>query len=88
MAPALLDGSLIAVDLEDRKPQDDSLFLLNWKKEIMVRRVQKKFGYILFCPDNPDREKYPIAVCPMKKAKSDWNNPIIGRIVWAMEKLT
>ncbi len=86
MAPVLPDGSLIAVDLEDRKPQHGGLFLLNWKNEIMVRRVQIKDSYILFCPDNPDKDKYPIAVRPMGKVKYDWNNPIIGKVVWSMEK--
>ena len=85
MSPTLQEGSLIAVNLDDKKPKNKGLFLLKWRKEIMVRRVQKKDGYILFGPDNPDRDKYPIIVLPEKK--KDRDNPIIGKIIWAMEKI-
>ena len=87
MAPTLAEGSIIAVHLEDRSPHHDSLFLLKWENEIMARRIQIQNGHLLFCPDNPDKEKYSIAVCPIKRVNADKNSPLLGRIVWSMELL-
>ncbi len=86
MAPTLPEGSIIAVDSEIRKPQHGKLFLLNWKKEVIVRRILFKDKYLLLCPDNPDQEKYPVDICTMKKAKSDKDSPILGQVIWSMGK--
>ncbi len=85
MAPMLQDESIIAVDLEIRKPENNGLFLLNWKNEIVVRRILFKDKYILFCSDNPDKDKYPIDVCTLKKANSFKDNVILGKVIWSME---
>ena len=87
MAPALPEGSIIGIDLEYKKPQHNSLFLLNWKNKIMVRRILIEDRYLLFSPDNENKEKYPIKVCTMKKAKSIKDSPILGKIIWSMGKL-
>ncbi len=81
MAPTLPEGSIFAVDSEIRRPQHGKLFLLNWKKEVIVRRLLIKEKYLLLCSDNADHEKYPIDVCTMKKVKSDRANPIWGKVI-------
>ena len=87
MAPTLPEGSIIEVDSEIRRPQHGKLFLLNWKNKIIVRKMAFKEKHLLLCSDNPDREKYPIDVCTMKKVKSDKDNPISGKVIWSMGKL-
>ena len=84
MAPTLPEGSIVS---EIRKPQHDKIFLLNWENKIIVRRILIKDNYLLFCPDNPDKDKYNIEVCTLKKAKSDKDNPILGKVIWSMGKL-
>tara|TARA_B100000315_G_scaffold142757_1_gene131787 strand:+ start:44 stop:799 length:756 start_codon:yes stop_codon:yes gene_type:complete len=84
MAPTLPEGCIIAVDSNIRRPQHGKLFLLSWKKEIIVRRILIKDKYLLFLPDNPCRDKYNIEVCTIKKAKSDKDNLILGKVIWSM----
>ncbi len=86
MAPTLPDGSIVAIDFDSRTLQNGSIFLLKWKKKVVIRRTVFQDSYLLFCPDNVDKEKYPIEVCSMKKAKSAKDNPILGKVIWAMAK--
>lgn len=86
MAPTLPDGSIIAIDFDNRTVQNGNIFLLKWKKKVIIRRVVFQDSYLLLHPDNADKEKYPIEVCSMKKAKSAKDNPVLGRIIWAMAK--
>ncbi len=86
MAPTLPDGSIVAIDFDIRTVQNGSIFLLKWKKKVVIRRTVFQDSYVLFYPDNADKEKYPIEVCSMKKAKSAKDNLILGKIIWAMAK--
>ena len=84
MGPGLPEGSIVAVDLDNRKPHHNSLLLLNWKKKIIVRRIFIKDKYLLLTPNNKD---YDVEVCTIKKAKSIRDNPILGKILWSMGKI-
>ena len=86
MAPTLPDGSIAAIDFDSRAVENGNIFLLRWKKKTIIRRIVFQDSYLLFCSDNADKEKYPIEVCSMKKAKSAKDNPILGRVIWAIAK--
>ena len=86
MAPTLPDGSIVAIDFNNRTVQNGSIFLLKWKKKVVIRRTVFQDSYVLFYPDNADKEKYPIEVSSMKKAKSAKNNLVLGKVIWGMAK--
>ncbi len=85
IAISFSDGSIIGMSLEDKKPQDNKLFLLKWKGKIIIRKVFIKGNYLLFCPDNTGKDK--IRTFKMKKSDYKRTQPILGRIIWAIEKL-
>ena len=85
IAVPLPDGSIMGVSLEDKKPQDNKLFLLKWKGEIIIRKIFIKGNYLLFCPENTGKDK--IGTFKMNKSNYKKNQPILGRIIWALEKL-
>ncbi|MDP6625657.1 MAG: S24 family peptidase, partial [Nitrospinota bacterium] len=84
MDPTLPNGSIVAIDFDDRTLEDGNIFLLKWKRKVLIRRIVFQDSYLLLCPDNMDREKYSIEICSMKKAKSAKDNPILGKVIWAM----
>ncbi len=86
MAPTLPEGGLVAVDFDDRDLANGNIYLLKWKKEIVIRRIFKQGSSLMLCSDNPEREKYPIEICSLKKARSIKDSLILGRIIWSMSE--
>lgn len=80
-------GSMYAVDYDDKNVKSGDLYLLKWKNKTVIRRILVENGYLLFCPDNTDQEKYPIQICNSKKASSLKDSPILGRVIWSVAKL-
>ncbi len=87
MDSTLPNGSLYAIDFDDKSVEDENIYLLKWKNKVIIRRIFVQDGYLLFCPDNDDKEKYPVQICTMKKANSIKESPILGRIIWSVAKL-
>ena len=87
MSPTLTDKSIIAVDFDHRTLENGNLYLLKWKNKVVVRRIALQNGYVMLCSDNADKEKYPVDICSIKKANSAKDSPVLGKVVWAMEKL-
>ena len=86
MDPTLPGGSIVAIDFDKRTVENGNIFVLKWGKKVIIRRVVLQDSYLLLCPDNADKKKYPIEVCSLKKAKSAKDNPILGKVIWAMTK--
>ncbi len=86
MEPTLTGGSIVAVNLEDRKPAHNKLFAIFDEKEggCQVKRIQAADSeHLLIVSDNPDKDTYPTLVM---KREEDPRYRIIGRIAWAWEK--
>lgn len=86
MAPTLPDGSIAAIDFDNRALESRNIYLLKWKNKVVIKRVFIQDVYLLLSSDNPEKGKYPIEVCSMKKAKSIKDSPILGRVIWSMAK--
>jgi hypothetical protein len=85
IAISLPNGNIVGMSLEDKEPQDNKLFFLKWKGEIIIRKVFVKGNDLLFCPDDTGKDK--IGTFKVKKSNYKKSQPIIGRIIWAIEKL-
>lgn len=87
MEPTLPNKSLVAVDFDNKALKSGNIYLLKWKNEVVIKRIFIHDGYVMFQSDNADKEKYPVGICSMKKAKSVKDSPIMGRVVWSMSKM-
>ena len=84
MAPTLLDGDLVLVDLKEARHQGDGLYAIAVNHSIKVKRLESKIdGTVRVSSDNPRYE-------PEEFSHEAFNNAVrvIGRVVWIARDIT
>jgi phage repressor protein C with HTH and peptisase S24 domain len=77
MAPGIGDGDLLLVDTTTPKIVDFGIYVIEVRKERLVKRVQRKFdGSLILISDNPVYQPEEIS------AKLASEVTVIGRVVW------
>ncbi|MFH2013134.1 MAG: LexA family transcriptional regulator [Pseudomonadota bacterium] len=82
MEPTFPEGSILAIDLEDRRYQPEKVFAVKYKGECTLKRLTKERGFLILQSDNPNKDEYPNQVINLQEEPE----PIIGRIVFAWLK--
>lgn len=77
MAPTLRNDDLILTDLSQSRIDDDSIYVLSIKNELVVKRIQRKLnGSFVIMTDND-------AYKPEEMNEEDaMSLPVIGKVVW------
>lgn len=77
MQPTIHDGDLLLIDTSDRKLREFGIYVLEFDKQRLVKRVQRKLdGSLLLISDNTI---YEIERIPSERTA---NVVVIGRVVW------
>ena len=84
MTPTIQDGSLVAVDVEDRNEiHGNKIYAVDLPDAgVTLKRVIQKDGYFFLFADNPNEPGFPTCV----SMKGLNYNPICGRVVWVWNK--
>ena len=79
MSPTIQDGSLVAIDVEDRAEiQKGRIYAVEIPDEgVTLKRVYHAGDHLALLPDNPETPGFPRCV-PIGDL-----NPVRGRVVWA-----
>lgn len=75
MVPKLHHGDTVVIDTADTKPEDGTVFAVNYEGEAVVKRLSRDAGEWWLVSDNPDQQKYHRKVCRGNECI------IIGRVV-------
>ncbi len=84
MLPTIQDGSLVAIDIEDRNEiRRNKIYAVDIPDAgVTIKRVVQTDGHLMLFADNPNEPGFPTCI-----SKKDLNyNPICGRVVWAWNK--
>jgi len=77
MEPDIHDGDALLVDTTDRTFRNFGIYVIEARKERLVKRVQRKFdGSLILISDNP---KYQPELIPAELAKEV---RVVGRVIW------
>lgn len=77
MEPMIRDGDLLLIDTNESRIKDFGIFVLEVRKERLVKRVQRKFdGSLILISDNPLYQPEEIAAALAGEIK------IVGKVVW------
>jgi phage repressor protein C with HTH and peptisase S24 domain len=82
MAPALTDGSIVAVDVTRKDPRElegKAVCARTADEEVVIKRLRLRERYALLFSDNEDQHKHPPIVVDIGEQKDF----IIGQVVWA-----
>jgi phage repressor protein C with HTH and peptisase S24 domain len=78
MEPTIIKGSIVVVDLSDRKQAEGKVFVVNTPEGGMdmasIKRVRKWKEVFVLLSDNPKFSPEPTTL--------DWNRLCVGRVVW------
>jgi phage repressor protein C with HTH and peptisase S24 domain len=72
MEPGLWEGDLIVMNQADTTPRDESVFVVNFEGEIVIKRLLRNNGQWWLSSDNP---RYRPKLC-------DENSLLVGRVVY------
>jgi len=82
MAPALTDGSIVAVDvtrLNPRQVEGRIVCAHASDDEVVIKRLRLRGRYALLFSDNEDQHKFPPIIVDLEEQKDF----LIGQVVWA-----
>ena len=82
MAPALTDGSIVAVDVTRRDPRELEGKVVCARTPdggVVIKRLRLRERYGLLFSDSEDQQKYPPIVVDVEEQKDF----VIGQVVWA-----
>ncbi|MBF0422292.1 MAG: LexA family transcriptional regulator [Magnetococcales bacterium] len=78
MHPTINDGDILLVDLRQKEPQDNRIFVLRLDNQLYAKRLHTRPGQeIVVQSDNPAAPSFPITL------GRTLGVDIIGRVVWA-----
>ncbi len=78
MHPTIHDGDVLLVDLRQKEPQDNGIFVLRLDNQLYAKRLHTRPGReVVVHSDNPASPPFPIALGRTQGVD------IIGRVVWA-----
>lgn len=78
MQPTIHDGDVLLVDLRQKEPQDNGIFVLRLDNQLYAKRLHTRPGReIVVHSDNPASPPFPVALGRTQGVD------IIGRVVWA-----
>ncbi|HAT51569.1 MAG: hypothetical protein HQL07_06450 [Nitrospirae bacterium] len=78
MHPTISDGDVLLVDLRQKEPQDNRIFVLRLDNQLYAKRLHTKDNHKLVVQsDNPTFPPFPMAL------GQTLGIDIIGRVVWA-----
>jgi phage repressor protein C with HTH and peptisase S24 domain len=86
MRPTIQDGSLVAIDIEDRvETVNGKIYAVALPDDggVTIKRVYHQHGFLTLLADNRDEPGYPYCL-PLKGLQY---NPICGRVVWCWNRL-
>lgn len=79
MSPTLKNNDLMLTDLTQLRLEDDSIYVLNIRNELVVKRVQRKLnGSFVISTDNGQNKNNHEEV----DAEAAMDLPIIGKVIW------
>ncbi len=81
MLPTLYHGDMVLMDLSQKQPSGEGIFVLQTQDGLMAKRLQQKSDHVAVISDNSD---YPSWRIDEKNAE---HNNIIGKIVWCGRSL-
>ncbi len=83
MAPTLLEGDLVLIDQEQRRPRLEGIYVLETGGMVLLRRLQAQAGGTLqVLSDNPH---YPSLKMSREELETEYR--IVGRVVWSGKRL-
>ncbi|MEO5334420.1 MAG: hypothetical protein H7839_20585 [Magnetococcus sp. YQC-5] len=82
MSPTICDGDVLLVDLRQKEPMDNRIFVIRMNQQLYAKRLQYQPGHRLVVhSDNPSAPEFDL-----DSAEYDGLD-IIGRVVWAGKDL-
>ena len=82
MSPTICDGDLLLVDLRQKEPMDNRIFVIRMNQQLYAKRLQYRPGQKLVVhSDNPHTPEFD-----MDSVEYDGLD-IVGRVVWAGKDL-
>lgn len=82
MYPTICDGALVGIDLSDREPVDNGIFLLHFRDlGLAIKRLQLRTDGYLIVADNPTVENELI---PRERLEEGL---IVGRVRWILNEV-
>ncbi|MBF0428834.1 MAG: helix-turn-helix transcriptional regulator [Magnetococcales bacterium] len=82
MSPTICDGDLLLVDLRQKEPMDNRIFVIRMNQQLYAKRLRYQPGHKLVVhSDNPRAPEFDL-----DSAEQDGLD-IIGRVVWAGKDL-
>ncbi len=84
MTPTIQDGSLVAIDIEDREEiRRNRIYAVEIPDAgVTIKRIIRSEENIILFADNPAESGFPLCIC----TKSLGYNPVCGRVVWAWNR--
>ncbi len=78
MMPTIADGDVLLVDLRQKEPIDNRIFVLRMNQQLYAKRLQvRPDNHVLINSDNPTAPSFEIDLA------EETGLDIIGRVVWA-----
>ncbi|MBF0368218.1 MAG: LexA family transcriptional regulator [Magnetococcales bacterium] len=82
MHPTISDGDVLLVDLRQKEPLDNRIFVLRMNRHLYAKRLQfRQQSQIMVLSDNPNSPAFNV------ESEGDMGLDIIGRVVWAGKDL-
>ena len=82
MHPTISDGDVLLVDLRQKEPIDNRIFVLRMSQQLYAKRLQFRPGNtIVINSDNPNSPPFDVDMAESQGLD------IIGRVVWAGKDL-